>query len=102
MKWLRNKKRRMLLSLGTAALLCIFLSGEMATGTERILPETEVFFASSPAGTSPCLAWWGTLYPQFCFSEIQGEADDTKTAEKNTTSAPKMTFWLAKVLRGML
>lgn len=32
-------------------------------------------------------AWWGTLYPQFCFQEEEGEAED-----------PEIAFWLAKVL----
>jgi len=31
-------------------------------------------------------AWWGTMYPEFCFSEGSGD------------SPRKISFWLAEVL----
>lgn len=34
-------------------------------------------------------AWWGTLYPEFCF-EKGGDTDETKPV--------KLSFWLAKAL----
>ena len=34
-------------------------------------------------------AWWGTLYPEFCFSDIPEGSDRTDI---------KISFWLAHVL----
>lgn len=43
-------------------------------------------FGSAVSGrTAPgVVAWWGSLYPQFCFSQ--------------TDQKPKISFWLAKAL----
>jgi hypothetical protein len=63
-----------------AALLCIGQSG------------------SAVGGLSPGLAWWGTLYPKFCFMEagVEGHAEDP--AAQNTIQRPKISFYLAKLL----
>jgi hypothetical protein len=34
-------------------------------------------------------AWWGTLYPEFCFSDIPEGSERTDI---------KISFWLARVL----
>lgn len=40
---------------------------------------------SVPGSHTPgVMAWWGSLYPQFCFSQ--------------TDQKPKISFWLAKAL----
>lgn len=41
------------------------------------------------------LAWWGTIYPQFCFID-KPEATD-KPAPK-----PKLHFWLAETIEKIL
>ena len=43
-------------------------------------------FGSAVSGrTAPgVVAWWGSLYPQFCFSQ--------------TDQKPKISFWLAKAI----
>lgn len=42
------------------------------------------------------LAWWGSIYPEFCFSEmIQDEEGVEKIPSEQT---PKISFWLAKAL----
>ncbi len=40
--------------------------------------------AVSGSHTPGVMAWWGSLYPQFCFSQ--------------TDQKPKISFWLAKAL----
>lgn len=37
-------------------------------------------------------AWWGTLYPQFCYAEIPESEDGTQRKPK-----VKISFWLAQV-----
>lgn len=40
------------------------------------------------------LAWWGSIYPEFCFLEVD---ENGKNVEKNTSEQrPKISFWLAK------
>lgn len=59
-----------------AGLLAAFWSGQ-GTIEKATIP------AAVPGGQ---LAWWGTLFPWFCFQD---------TAEKGK---PEISFWLAKVL----
>lgn len=64
---MRNRKHRMQVSV-LAGLLAIVLLG-----------------GSVPEQRNPgVMAWWGSLYPQFCFSQ--------------TDHRPKISFWLAKAL----
>lgn len=55
----------------------------------------------------PITAWWGTLYPKFCFAELPdntGENINEKTNENTDkkidkkTADVKISFWLARVL----
>ena len=40
------------------------------------------------------MAWWGSIYPEFCFSELNYNVTDV---EKNMSEqSPKISFWLAK------
>ena len=52
MKWLKDKRQRLAVSLLAGFLAAALMAG----GIGR------------PAG-SGTLAWWGTIYPGFCFSE---------------------------------
>ena len=78
---LRKNKYHIAAALLTAVLLC---------------PGSENFNK-----TSNLLAWWGTIYPQFCFME----APRTENGQK---AEPRFHFWFAetllfaKRLRGML
>lgn len=66
MRWLKERKYRIWISL--------------AAGLAGIIVMTAV------PGDSLLTAWWGTLYPKFCFSET------------SSGSEVKISFWLAKVL----
>jgi hypothetical protein len=56
---------------------------------------------SSQAGISAysgTTAWWGTLYPKFCFAQKEQEnsAGQAKEEGEETYSQPKISFYLAK------
>lgn len=95
MRWLKERKYRIWISLAAGFAWIIVMTAVPGTG-ER------VFFAkrqgvcdqmkaaeqteSMDTGDSMLTAWWGTLYPKFCFSET------------SSGSEVKISFWLAKVL----
>lgn len=57
---------------------------------ENITGNTADDMFDKPKFYNPQLyAWWGTLYPEFCF-EKGGDTDETKPV--------KLSFWLAKAL----
>lgn len=64
---LRNRKYRVQASI-LAGMLALALLGGSVSGSH----------------TPGVMAWWGSLYPQFCFSQ--------------TDQKPKISFWLAKAL----
>lgn len=82
MKWLKERKYRIWVSLvaGAAGVLVMTVIPGM---------EGHGFFADCCAADERPLmtsAWWGTMYPKFCFSET------------SPGSEVKISFWLAKVL----
>ena len=64
---LRNRKYRVQVAI-LAGMLALALLGGSVPGSH----------------TPGVMAWWGSLYPQFCFSQ--------------TDQKPKISFWLAKAL----
>lgn len=71
MYWLKKKKHRMM----AAVLLTAFLAfGTAAGGTKE------------PPGAA--LAWWGTIYPDFCFGSRTGGGE----------GRIKTSFWIGEVL----
>ena len=64
---LGNRKHRVQASI-LAGMLALALLGGSVLGSH----------------TPGVMAWWGSLYPQFCFSQ--------------TDQKPKISFWLAKAL----
>lgn len=68
---LRKNKYHIAAALLTAVLLC---------------PGSENFNK-----TSNLLAWWGTIYPQFCFME----APKTENGQK---AEPRFHFWIVETL----
>lgn len=86
MNWIRNRRRRIILSL-TAALLVgtmtnMGISAQEVKEQQMILPENE---EEESQNLTPIYAWWGTLYPKFAFSERKA-------------GKVKISFWLAKAL----
>lgn len=75
---LRDRKKRIFISLLAGA-----AGAALAAGGLRI-----------PAGTGTA-AWWGTMYPEFCFSASADREEDRDGAENNR---PRISFWLAKAL----
>ena len=45
--------------------------------------------------TSNLLAWWGTIYPQFCFME----APRTENGQK---AEPRFHFWIVETLNALM
>lgn len=78
MDCLRNWKKRLLLSVAAGMLAATFVSG-----------------ASLNVEDCNIMAWWGTLYPQFCFETVNAEDDNYENTVKQP---PKLSFWLAKAL----
>lgn len=72
MENLKNRKKRLCVSLIAA----LFLTAVTGSGGQRNIS---------------ALAWWGSMYPQFCFAEK--EEDNTKEEAE-----VKISFWLAKQL----
>ena len=68
MDWLRNWKKRLLLSVMTGMLAVTLLFG----GTKNV-------------EDCSIMAWWGTLYPQFCFER----GSQNSTNYENTVKQPQ-------------
>ena len=95
MKWLKERKYRIWISLaaglaGVTVMSVALQMGGRVFGTERQgvsdgMGVTEQS-GSMDTGDSMLTAWWGTLYPKFCFSET------------SSGSEVKISFWLAKVM----
>lgn len=73
--WIKKQSKRLIISI-TAGLLAV-------TVLQADTPKTISF----PICREYAGAWWGWLYPKYCFAE---EAEDT--GEK------QFSFWLAKAL----
>lgn len=78
MKWFYNKRR-----IGMSALAGM-LAAMILSGALQYDPGQKV------------LAWWGVMYPEFCFAEKQEEPIKEKDREKHPRV--KISFWLAKAL----
>lgn len=82
MKWLKYRKNKIAVSLA-AGMAAMLLVSAVPESTEAETGKNQLFLP----GQESCeniYAWWGTMYPKFCFSRKQGEV--------------KISFWLAKVL----
>lgn len=81
MKYLKNKTNRMLVSLLAGMIAAVCLTS--ACGYEE--------------NTAP-LAWWGTLYPEFCFGKMEGPELSEASDDSRPSGQVKISFWLAQVL----
>lgn len=67
----------------TAGILGVVLAGTMPEQIEKI--------AENRQEQTAITAWWGTLYPKFCFSQFPEDHKDRK-------EDIKISFWLAQAL----
>ena len=75
MKKIYRRQNRLLISIAVGLLLISF-GGIVNTSQKNVM------------------SWWGSIYPEFCFSESDY---DNKNIEKITSEQkPKISFWLAK------
>ena len=77
-----------------AFVLAAFLAASAVRETARMEAGEWVPAQEQPA----LLAWWGTLYPDFCFGVHGERADDKKNAKEPWASGVKISFWLAQAL----
>lgn len=91
MEWMKNTENRIMISLLAGLLAVVLLAGE--PGAEKISAEAPYVYA-----------WWGTLFPEFCFEEGEYREEEKNIPEEEADSAKaqrprrKISFWLAKVL----
>lgn len=79
MKQIYRKGNRILLSLVTGMTVISLLCGRYQGGLQKNV-----------------LAWWGSIYPEFCFSEWA--QDDCDVEKIPSEQRPKISFWLAKAI----
>lgn len=70
---LRNRGHRLMVSCAVGMMACMLILGEC----ENRMP----------------LAWWGFLYPEYCFMRLEQD----KAGEIEENKKVKISFWLAKV-----
>lgn len=76
MEWIRDKRKRIFTSLAAGAVAAVLMGGVQFTKGSSLT------------------AWWGTMYPRFCFAEQE------KPAENGRGELPevRLTFWLKEML----
>lgn len=77
MKRLRKKENRMWISF-VAGLFAVMLTVNIPLSQQRSM-----------------MAWWGSLYPRFCFVR-EVEENDVRAGEEGQEHRRKISFWLAK------
>lgn len=84
----RKRYTRRKLAGKIAATLAAGMAGVVLAGT---MPEHVQNFVEKRQEQTAITAWWGTLYPKFCFSQIPPEYKEKK-------DDIKISFWLAQAL----
>lgn len=96
----RNRKNRFLISVGIglcAAVLPATLPDLSRTVKSEMSPGEDMCVRELKGDREPALlAWWGTLYPEFCFEKIIKTPDAQKTKNNSEGKRVKLSFWLAK------
>lgn len=86
MVWLKNRGNRLMVSLLAGLAGAVLLAGMPAV--------------KEPGGM---MAWWGTMYPKFCFAEMPEEdADESTAVDEDGTRGREMktTLWIVEFLKG--
>ena len=106
--WLGSRRNRILVAILAGMLAASGVSGDLSAFSHREQTKTEDAFASgaehptAPGNTptqdvsqdpSPSLtAWWGSLYPKFCYAE-------TPEHETSSSHPVKISFRLAELFK---
>ena len=111
MEWFRNKWHRLILAAFTGVLVATFVGGASwlrVGNTPRLFAEDTVCLSagdtscfSAEGSFAPALAWWGVIYPEFCFAKTNSEtSEESKGGEPVSLAGKslKISFWLAKAL----
>lgn len=90
MVWLKNRGNRLMVSLLAGLAGAVLLAGMPAV--------------KEPGGM---MAWWGTMYPKFCFAEMpEDDADEEIAGDENTNpnemqgGQMKTKLWILEFLKG--
>lgn len=75
------KKRRIIISVMAGMLAAVLTAGGPELSAHRNI-----------------VAWWGSIYPEFCFSRLPEENDRRKEDVETKDRRPEISFWLAKAL----
>lgn len=85
-----NRKRHIQRKL-TGKIVITLAAGMAGVVLAGTMPEHIQNFVEKRQEQTAITAWWGTLYPKFCFSQIPPEYKEKK-------DDIKISFWLAQVL----
>ena len=92
MNWLRKRRWRAVLAATAGMVIVLSVSGTGETGKTVSVPVQYT-------------AWWGTLYPKFCFAQKPDEAKNEKdeagkipgeSGSGQSTMKIKKTFWIKR------
>lgn len=100
MKAIRNRSYRIIITLAVTLIFATFVT-RTPPSTGRTIKESSDYRYSNThlhnfdinqqkdiPGSSPLYAWWGTLYPRFCYA--QKKSDNVR-----------YTFWIYEAIRGL-
>lgn len=96
MDWIKNKKHRFCIAiLAALAAMVLPCGGSAGQQPDKFKVREETGQPALMEQQPPVLAWWGTLYPKFCFADIPDSDREAPDSEKPKI---KITFWLARFL----
>lgn len=101
MEWLKYRRNKATAAMLAGMLMIFSVSGVQAgvwtkdldvpySGSGSILYETEM-----PAHNA-VLAWWGTMYPKFCFAEITANKSEKKQTQPHKIQT---AFWFLELFK---
>lgn len=89
MEWFRDRKKRLYIAALAGMAAAVLTAGRPDGGKQ---PESAATIADRT--DTGLLAWWGTMYPRFCFSEIPGEEETGQIKDGNREV--KISFWIER------
>ncbi|MDC7289090.1 hypothetical protein NXH76_14870 [Blautia schinkii] len=101
MRWLKNRGNRLMVALLAGLAGAVLLAG--MPGLPGMMAAVK-----EPGGM---MAWWGTMYPKFCFAEVQEDDEESagdgtvngtadETANEMQWGQMKTKLWIVEFLKG--